>query len=226
MAGGVFSALRIPGLAFTGGARPFCSRGQRGSVLFYIFMAIALLAALTYSFTRDSRDNVSGQMANKISQELYVEINTIRSAIMECALAYPAGGGDLNADDLIDSADNPNNPFPLNPSDGVMNSLNPSTAFADDNVRNLACITAVDSKKMIFQGLESQGRFLPPPPPGYSEWTYANDADGVRIMITPGVTATDVAAMARLLARFDAATCQATFTGGVFTVWLQKAACP
>jgi hypothetical protein len=169
---------------------------------------------------------VSSQLSNKTAQELYVQANLIRSAITECTLAYPGGGGDLDGNGTVDAADNPNTPFPLNPSGALNNALAPATTFSNDNARNLGCIVSSSAKKLIFQGSGSQGRFLPPPPPGYSEWNYANDASGVRITITAPASATDATAMAKLLSRFDVATCQASFAANVFTVWLQKAACP
>ncbi len=88
---------------------------ERGSVLIYILIAIALLAALTYSFAKDTSSNINTQLANKTSQELYVQVNLIRSAILECTLAYPSGGGDIDASGVIDATDNPNSPYPLNP---------------------------------------------------------------------------------------------------------------
>jgi hypothetical protein len=217
-----------------GGSRSF-SR-QRGGVIFYVFLAVALLAALTYFVTRDSRENTGVQLANKTAQELYVQVNMIRSAIVECTLAHPEGGGDLDASGTIDTTDNPNTPYPLNPYNGAAaypNSLVPVTTYSassDNIVRNVACLigtTSPSTKQMIFQGANTQGRFLPPAPTGFGDWFYSNDSNGVRIKITTTNANDPVAldALSRLRAKF--ATCQAEINvasegANVFTAWIQR----
>jgi len=198
---------------------------EKGSVLFYIFLAVGLLAALTYSFVRDTRVNVSSQVGSKIAEELSVQVNVIRSAIMECAIEFPGGGGDLDADGDIDTTDNPNNPYPVKPTF----TYNPEGAKANDQVRNLSCTGAPSGSRNIFQGSKNKGRFLPPPPAGFAEWTYINDASGVRIQIVGdnGPIATN--AVTRLIGRY--ATCQADVNYGscgasCFTAWIQRTSCP
>lgn len=201
------------------------SEGQRGSVLLYIFIAVGLLAALTYAFIGDSRDGMSTQNAVKTAQELYAQTNLIRSAIIECTLLYPGGGGDLDANGTINSTDNPNNPYPINPS----SALNPEGAQADDSVKYISCTGAPSGKRNLFQGTNNQGRILPPPPDGFSDWVYVNDTNGVRIKITAPNTASGTATLDRLMEKF--ATCQADLDYGscgarCFTAWILRAACP
>lgn len=201
------------------------SRAQSGSVIVYILIAVALLAALTFSFTRDSRQNVSSQVAFRLAEELYVQANLIRATIVECAAEYPNGGGDLDGDNDIDANDNPNNPYPVNPSFVD----NPHGAAANDDVRNLSCTGAPTGKANIFQGSKNKGRFLPQPPSGFSEWEYDNDANGVRIRITAPASATGIDTLSRIMSKFS--TCQADLNYGAcgaqcLTVWVHRIACP
>lgn len=206
--------------------------GERGSVLFYIFLAMGLLAALTYSFVKDSRQNLTAQVGSKVAEELNIQVNVIRSAIMECTIEYPEGGDGTDPNHNIDldgdpgtTDDNPNNPFPVNPS----YASNPHGVAVDDAVRNLSCTGAPANRANIFQGTQNKGRFLPPPPSGFGEWTYINDAAGVRMQIIGTGGASSSNALARLSTRF--ATCQADINyagcgAACFTVWIDRAACP
>lgn len=201
------------------------SCSERGSVLFYIFIAIGLLGALTYAFVKDSREGTSSQMSFRVAEDVYVQVNTIRASIVECTVEYPGGGGDIDGDGDIDATDNPNSPYPVNPS----HPDNPHGVAADDKVKNLSCTGAPAGKANIFQGAQNRGRFLPPPPTGFGDWEYINDADGVRIRIITTSDAAALAALPRVMSRF--ATCQADLDydscgAGCFTAWLQRTACP
>lgn len=208
------------------GAPPFSFDSQSGSVLFYIFLAVGLLAALTYAFMGSDRENLSTQGAYRLSEDLYAQINLIKSSVLECTLKYPKGGGDLNASGSITTADNPNNPYPVNPSFAS----NPFGAAANDNVRNLTCTGATSAAEAaMFSGANNKGRFLPQPPTGFSEWLYINDAAGVRIVTTGAVDGATSQALTKLVAKF--ATCQADLNYGAcgatcLTAWILRAACP
>lgn len=200
-------------------------RAECGSILFYIFIAVGLLAALTYTFTQSSRDNTTVQSGYRSAEELYVQINTIRSAISECTVEYPAGGGDIDSDGDIDATDNPNNPYPVVPT----HADNPHGVAADDTVRNVTCTGAPTADANIFQGAGNKGRLLPPPPGGFDEWVYVNDTDGVRLEITGENSAATKAALSRLMNKF--ATCQADLDynscgANCFTVWVKRNTCP
>lgn len=227
------------------------SRSQAGNVLFYVFLAVGLMAALTYAFVKDSRENYASQSAVRIAEELFVQVNTIRSAVQQCAMEFPEGGAgvtgggrsyaDLNGDSVIDNTDNPNLPYPLSPSSALLtNALAGCTstgsapgciaATGDGNnyARNLTCVGAPLAEVNIFQGNSTQGRFLPPPPPEFSEWSYLNDANGVYVQITANPDAAAVNALNRLKTKFN--DCQATFDyngcgARCLTVWILRASC-
>ncbi len=99
--------------------------------------------------------------------------------------------------------------------------------------RNVSCLVNTGSypttQQLIFQGSNSRGRFLPPPPAGWPEWMYANDTNGVRISIIAPASASAVTALSMLMSKF--ATCQADMNYGscgarCFTAWIQRNACP
>lgn len=218
---------------------PFRGRGlrlsacERGSVIIYILMAIGLLAALTFSFSQGTRENVTTQVGHRTAEDLYIQASVIRGAIVECATQYPQGGDgtnnndpDIDGDGDVDDDDNPNNPYPVNPS----HPDNPHGVAGDDSVRNLSCTGAPANEANIFQGTNNKGRFLPPPPAGFGEWEYGNTTDGVYIRIEPTVASTIASdALTRLLAKY--ATCQADLDYGscganCLTIWVTRAACP
>ncbi len=233
--------------------RPYITRGsslrggassisQAGNALLYVLLAVGLLAALTYSYAKDSRENYAAQSSIHIAEELFAQINMIRAAVIQCTLEYPGGGGDMNCDGVISASDNPNNPYPLNPSNalnlqagaglsctagpapgGCTASGNASGCIAvagNDNVRNLACIGAPAGTAYMFQGTGNEGRFLPPPPSGFSEWTYVNNVNGVYIQITAPSDAAAIQALNRLMDKFTST--QANISGLTFTAWIQN----
>lgn len=205
-------------------------KSQRGNVLLYILLAVGLLAALTYSYVQDSRENYSSQQSIHLAEQLFSQINMIKSAVIQCTLEYPMGGGDTDNDGSIGTTDNPNNPYPLNPSSALNASRkigawpgvsDPIAAAANDYVRNLTCVGAPAAAAYIFQGSGNQGRFLPPPPPGFTEWSYTNDSTGVFITIT--ASATDAAAqsaLTRIQSKFTSS--QASVTGTTLKAWIMK----
>lgn len=203
------------------------NRLEKGNVLFYVFIAVALLGALTFAFTKDSRESYSAQRAVQIAEDLFVQANMIRSAAVECTIEYPAGGGDLDLSGVIDATDNPNNPFPINPSSvNTPNAPAGLAAAGNDNVRNLTCVGAPAARANMFQGSKNQGRFLPPPPSGFAEWVYVNNNAGVRITITGPNSAMAIDALTRLKNKFD--DCQAALDTGTrtLTVWIHRVSCP
>ena len=247
-----------------GGFRPHCDQAressfrgrlpcsssiaERGNVLFYVFLAMALMAALTYASVKDSRENYASQSAVHIAETLFAQANMIRAAVVQCAMEYPQGGGDLDASGVINYSDNPNNPYPINPN-SALNAAAPAgctttsnaagciSAAADNSARNLTCVGAPLGSANMFQGVNNQGRFLPPPPAGFTEWTYTNDTSGtpapngkgVYIQITAPDDAASVNAVNRFMNKF--ATCQADLNYGscgarCITVWIQRNACP
>ena len=59
---------------------------ERGNVLFIIFIAVALLAALSMTLMSGGGEQAISMSSDKISQELFAQSQSIRSAILECNL--------------------------------------------------------------------------------------------------------------------------------------------
>ncbi len=143
-------------------------RNQNGSVILYIFIAIGLLAALTLSLVNTSSEDKTSARAAQISEALYTQAESIRSAVMECSVSYPDGGGDLDSDGDIDTDDNNNSPYPLSPTDAN----NPGGAAADSTLQYLKCPGAPSGEELVYGA--ARGRFLPNPPAGFTDWVYTN----------------------------------------------------
>ena len=221
------------------GSSRLLKRNESGNVLFYIFLAVGLVGALTFAVTKGSKENYASQNAVHVTEELFAQANIIRSAIQQCVQEFPSGGGDMDASGAINTTDNPNNPYPLNPSSALnamavagCTTLNDppgcTSAAADNKVKYLTCPGAPLAGVSMFQSTNNQGRFLPPPPSGFSEWTYKNDAAGVYIQTTAPANATAIAALQRLFPKFNSCgydmnygACGAT----CFTLWIQRNSC-
>jgi len=184
---------------------------QSGSALTIIFMAIGLLAALTFAFVESGQQSTVTQNVFKLSEELNSQARVIQSAVQECILEYPGGGDPMN---------NPNQPFPLDPSD--VN--NPNGAAGNDNVENLQCPGAPTARANLFTG--TGARFLPPPPSGFNAWTFTNDTDGVRFqIIAPVVDVTVTNVMTQLDNKFSSCEADVNYAGcgaGCFTIWIKR----
>lgn len=147
------------------------SMSERGSVLIYILIAVALLAALTVAFMEPSSQQSQSQNEYKTITAIKDQIALIQSGIQECVLAYPGG------DNTILDATDPDDvvPYPLKP-----NSTHLSSPAADRKAKNLRCPGNPGNDPdhvAIFSG--SAGRFLPPPPALFEDWQYYNGKDGV-----------------------------------------------
>lgn len=65
---------------------------ERGNVLFYIFICIALLGALTMYMSSSSGDEqATGSAAFRMAEEIKSQAQGTRAAIMECILIYNSG---------------------------------------------------------------------------------------------------------------------------------------
>ena len=82
-------SIRNGGLSMAGNT-------QSGNVLFIILIAVALLGALGAVMMRSGGEQAVSMSADRISQELKAQAQSIRSALMECVLVnnygYPAQG--------------------------------------------------------------------------------------------------------------------------------------
>ena len=156
----------------------FDADAQKGSILFYIFMAIGLLTAMTLAFVHTPRDQANAEQARQLANRLYQQAHYIQSAIAECANSYPDGGGDLDGDGDVDSNDNDFPPYPLEPHD--VN--NPETAAASGYrfLDALQCPGAPSGSRFIFDDIRYQ---VPEAPHPFQQWRYINDADSVSIYV-------------------------------------------
>ena len=142
---------------------------QSGSVIFYIFLAVALMALLTYSVVQSSRSSGVTQSSYRMAETLFSQVNGISAAIRECAITYPGGGGDLDGDLDVDTDDNDNAPYPLTAND-ANNPTAPGGGVVSD-LRDIQCPGAPAAERFIYSGsgAGSVGRFLPPPQNGFGE---------------------------------------------------------
>lgn len=176
----------------------------RGSALIYILIAVALLAALTVSLMEPSGQQVQSQSSTNMVTEISSQASFISSAISECILSHP------DQDSGLTSTEQKNAPYPINPSDPYFDnqSADPETD-PDDSVKWIRCPgnpggngTNNQNHARMFGG--TSGKFLPPAPAMFSDWTYYNGADGIYIMTN--TTKTDPfisSSMAKLDAKYS-----------------------
>lgn len=200
---------------------------EAGSVLFYIFIAIGLLGALTLSFIDSSREGATAQSAEQMAITLYSQANAIRSDIVACMNKYP-NSVDLDSDGDIDSNDNPNPPYPLAPS----NVNNPNGAAADDYVSDLQCPGAPSGQAGIYASGGTSGQTAPSDISGFTKWRYKNLGTGQIFLKISSINnnTNEVIAMQKAYDRFsnceadldDAAKCG---TDSCLIVYLKRTGC-
>lgn len=177
---------------------------QTGSALVYILIAIALLAALTFTFMEPSSQQTSSQNTFKTVAGLQGQIDIIRSAIQECVLVHPRG--DSTVDTSGSGTDTgANTRYPLKPNSTHLPTSGGYRA-ANRNVENLRCPGDNDGSAnqhvRIFGG--ASGKFLQPPPDLFTDWQYYNGNDGVYYWIETDKSDAFVAsAMAKLDEHFS-----------------------
>lgn len=163
-------------------------RGQRGSVLIYILVAVALLAALTVSLMDSSGQQSQSQNASGLVSEIDGQIGLISAALSECVLSHP------NQDSELTATEQKNAPYPINPADSYFDTQNADPGSdANNNVANIRCPgnpggdgSNNQDHARIFGG--SSGKFMPPHPALFGDWDYYNGADGVAITIASDKT--------------------------------------
>lgn len=192
-----------------------------------------MLGTLTFMLADSGGQRAGTTSSYRIAEELFAQIQVIQSAITECILKYPGGGGDEDGNGTINSTDNPNSPYPLNPT----SANNPGGAAGTNAAINLKCPCPDGTTKCsdgtsgsaanapLFGG--TSGRYLPDPPSAYGTgWTYTNDSDGVRIQIIGTATSQAVLdTVTRLDAKFAAAQAELDLDScgaGCFTFWIKK----
>jgi hypothetical protein len=160
----------------------------RGSALIYILIAVALLAALTVSLMEPSSQQTQSQSSTNLVTDISGQVGFITSAISECVLSHP------DQDSELTTTQQKNAPYPINPQDPYFDAQTADPpSDTDDNVENIRCpgnpggtgSTNQDHAR-IFGG--TSGKFLPPPPALFTDWTYYNGADGIYIMTSSDKT--------------------------------------
>lgn len=154
---------------------------QNGSVLVYILIAVALLAALTFTFMQPSGQQSSSQGAFRTITQIQGQVDTIRSAIQECVLTHKKG------DRSIDNGASGTDPYarknyPIKPNSAHFNgaTIGPT---AEPLVKDIRCPgnpgNNDNNHVLIFGG--TSGKFMPPTPDLFEPWEYYNGLDGVFI---------------------------------------------
>ena len=165
------------------------SLNESGSALVYILIAIALLAALTFTFMEPSSQQTSSQNTFKTVTAMQSQVDMIRSSIQECILSYPKGDKCINGDAaaycttaaVTDTGAREN--YPIDPNSDHYTNATPGKS-GDQLVRNIRCPgnnggdnADHDNHGFLFGG--DSGKFLPPKPDLFEEWQYYNGNDGV-----------------------------------------------
>lgn len=175
-----------------------------GSALVYILIAIALIAALTVSLMEPSGQQSQSQSSAGLINDVSGQISFITTAVSECVLSHP------DQDSGLTTTEQKNTPYPINPMDPYFTAQSATIGSDTDNtVKNIRCpgnpggsAAGKQNHARIFGG--SSGKFLPPPPALFTDWTYYNGADGVYIMTTTNKTDPFIASsMTKLDARYS-----------------------
>lgn len=151
---------------------------QKGSALVYILIAIALLAALTFTFMQPSGQQTSSQGTFRTVTKIKNQIDFIRSSVQGCVLSYKQGD---NTIDTSGSGTDPNarRNFPLKPNSTHFNTATIGPT-AGRFVRDIRCPGNPgndENHEKIFGG--TSGRFMPTTPELFEPWQYYNGVDGV-----------------------------------------------
>ena len=159
------------------------SINESGSALVYILIAIALLAALTFSFMEPSSQQTSSQNTFKMVADLQGQVDMIRSTIQECVLSYPKGDNTIDTTVGADDESARDN-YPIRPDSDHYDGPPASTIAktAGRLVRDIRCPgqkngSNPNDHSLMFGG--SSGKFLPPAPDLFEDWQYYNGEDGV-----------------------------------------------
>ncbi len=155
-----------------------CRNSERGSALVYILIAIALLAALTFSFMEPSSQQTSSQNTFKTITTVQGQIDVVRSAIQECVLSYP--GGDTTIDTSGTGTDkDARTYYPIKPSSTHFNTatIGPTAGRLVRDIRCPGNPGDDENHERIFSGAD--GKFMPPVPDLFEDWQYYNGLDGI-----------------------------------------------
>ncbi len=161
---------------------------ERGSALVYILIAIALLAALTFTFMQPSSQQTSSQNSFRAISEIRGQIDTIRSAIQECVLSYKKGDKSIDISGSGTDTGASRN-FPIKPNSTHFNTATIGPT-AGRLVKDIRCPgnpgSNDENHELIFGG--TSNKFLPPAPDLFEDWQYYNGVDGIFFWIQTNKT--------------------------------------
>ncbi len=131
---------------------------ESGSIIVYIFAAIAIFGVLTFTLTSGTKESVTAADIQKTSSLIKSDLELIQNAIQECVLMYP-DPIDLNSDGNINTTDNPNPPYPLYPATPPA-TLPLNYGTPSEVIENIVCPGqyVIDDTTKIFDG--DIGRFF------------------------------------------------------------------
>lgn len=194
-------------------------RSQRGSVLIYILIAIALIGALTAVFMQPASQQNRSQNSFRLAAELNGQVNLIRAAVQDCLLQFPEGDSSIVEVGY-------HTPYPMNPNSTHLPDASPVIRAANRNAEFLRCPgnnpggAARVQHREIFGA--ASGRFMPQPPALVDAWTYyngtGNTVEGVTlsgVYFETGSSASDAyvgEAMQRVAEQYGA--CEAQYIAG------------
>lgn len=137
------------------------NRSEQGIAVAYILAAIALLGLVAFMMAKMSNSNVQLQTAFDSKQTLIRQYQLIRSRVLSCGVAYPAG----------DNGTGVRVRYPATPVSG--------------NVIDMTC-PGQPGANNLWSGAGSVT--LRAPPAAFTGWMYANDGTSMRLAIQPAVS--------------------------------------
>lgn len=184
---------------------------ESGSVLIYVLVAVAVLAAVTITLMGNATQSQSSQSTTNLVSDIKSQIDYIRSGIQECVFMHPAQAADLT------STEQKNQPFPISPMDSYFTGASPVGVATSSAVVNIRCpgdpgpdvpTPLQKNHALIFSS--AARKILPRAPNLMNDWLYYNGADGVYISIQTSKTDPFIAtAFKRLDAQFS--TCEVDY---------------
>lgn len=201
---------------------PVTRRGERGSIIIYMIMALVLLGLLTAYMTQGTQRGPQSFQVDEVQGYLEGDLKTIEAAVGECLMLY-SDPTDVDGDGDTDATDNPNPPFPLYGT--ALTSGGAGTSLA-----NVQCPGAPgpDGQRIIFNN--GPGRHLKLLSDSAYTVTYLNNAvEGVRITISRS-SASEV--WSEVISRFNSKvdTCKAEVdtaggcANGCLRFWIKRLA--
>lgn len=136
-------------------------KNQKGVAIAYMLTAIALLGLISFALSRLTTSSKQLEASFETRLALIGQYQMIRSRILSCGIAYPAG----------DNGTGSRVRYPATP--------------LSERVLDLEC-PGKPGANNLWNG--SGGVRLSAPPPAFSEWGYVNDATSMRLSIEPMTT--------------------------------------